>query len=79
MGKRSTIKNINQFETKSTCKELIFPDRYSISIINLKSLSKLNRDGLKKLAQKFYLDSYLFDQNACSSPHLVIWYGKKFK
>lgn len=76
-GSDQTIKNINQFETKSTCKELIFPDRYSISIINLKSLSKLNRDGLKKLAQKFYLDSYLFDQNACSSPHLVIWYGKK--
>ena len=29
------------------------------------------------LAKKFYLDALLFDQNACSSPHLIIWCGKK--
>ena len=28
-----------------------------------------------KVAAGFYNDTYLFDQNACTSPHLVIWTG----
>lgn len=34
-------------------------------------------DALKPLAEKFYNDTYLFDQNACSAPHLVCWLGEK--
>lgn len=28
---------------------------------------------MKKLAERFYNDTYLFDQNACSAPHCVFW------
>ena len=28
---------------------------------------------LKKLAEAFYNDTYLFDQNACSAPHTIFW------
>ena len=33
----------------------------------------------KKLASNFYNDTYYVDQNACSSPHLIVWIGKKSK
>ena len=28
---------------------------------------------IKKLAEAFYNDTYLFDQNACSAPHTIFW------
>jgi hypothetical protein len=37
----------------------------------------LNDDEIKKVAQAFYNDTYLYDQNACSSPRLIVWLGDK--
>ena len=31
---------------------------------------------MKDLVTNFYNDSLFMDQNACSSPHLVLWYSK---
>jgi hypothetical protein len=31
--------------------------------------------NLQKIAEGFYNDTYFFDQNACSAPHLIIWTG----
>ena len=31
---------------------------------------------MERLAVSFYNDTYLMDQNACSSPHLIVWLGK---
>ena len=31
---------------------------------------------MKNLIKNFYNDTYAADQNACSSPHLVLWKGK---
>jgi len=28
-----------------------------------------------RIAQGFYNDTYLFDQNACTAPHLMVWLG----
>ena len=46
---------------------------------NENHLSKLKKDDYAEFAKKFYLDALMFDQNACSSPHLIIWFGKKNK
>lgn len=56
--------------------EMTFPDRYSIALIN--SDEYLNSDK-KIVAQNFYIDTYFTDQNACSSPRLVVWTGNKVK
>jgi hypothetical protein len=40
-----------------------------------KALFDLGEYGLEKLVERFYADTYTLDQNACSSPKLVIWYG----
>jgi hypothetical protein len=72
-GGDSTIRAIRSINTPAHCKEVIFPDRKSISVINVKSIHDLSMSDLKKLCEKFYTDSYLFDQNACSSPKIVFW------
>jgi len=57
--------------------EIIFPDKYSFCVIHANTFLKdINKDVLIK---NFYNDTYLFDQNACTSPHLIIWIGKEKK
>lgn len=53
--------------------DVTFADRYSICVIKAeKVLSCENRESL---AKNFYNDTYLYDQNACSSPRLLYWMG----
>ncbi|MDR1115528.1 MAG: acyl-CoA reductase, partial [Tannerella sp.] len=35
----------------------------------------IQETNLQKIAEGFYNDTYFFDQNACSAPHLIIWTG----
>ena len=37
----------------------------------------LDKQGLEVLCNDFYNDTYLVDQNACSSPNLICWDGDK--
>lgn len=55
--------------------EVTFADRFSVAVID----SELYMDAGDKnaLADAFYNDTYLTDQNACSSPRLVVWTGRK--
>ena len=75
-GGDNTIQKIRNFKINPRAFDLSFADRYSLSIINSKKFSHLKSSEVKKLLNKFYNDTYIVDQNACSSPHLVIWYGK---
>jgi hypothetical protein len=76
-GGDKSIENIRRFPIKSRSFDLTFADRYSICLIDTDQLEKLNNLNLKLLTNKFYNDTYSFDQNACSSPHLIFWKGKK--
>ena len=40
-----------------------------------KNNKKISNNDLENLVRKFYNDAFIFDQNACSSPHLVFWLG----
>jgi hypothetical protein len=53
--------------------DLTFADRYSICAIN--AVAYLKAEDPVRIARDFYNDTYLFDQNACTAPHLVIWTG----
>ncbi len=78
-GGDKTISEIKKFQTNERNRDLTFPDRFSFSIINTGKFDKLGVKEQDVLAKNFYNDTYLVDQNACSSPHLIIWYGKSFK
>jgi hypothetical protein len=74
-GGDETIRNIRRNMIGPRAFDITFADRYSICVINA---DKLVLDPkLMKLANDFYNDTYLFDQNACTSPHLVVWIGSK--
>ena len=80
-GGDATIATIRQNTIPPRAFDICFADRYSIAAINADKLiaDQLNTEQLNQLAERFYNDTYLFDQNACSAPHLVVWTGNKEK
>lgn len=75
-GGDATIETIRKNTIPARAFDICFADRYSLAVIKTDKLSetfKLNPEYLKTLAERFYNDTYLFDQNACSAPHLVCW------
>ncbi len=78
-GGDKTIKEVRKFEINPRSSELTFSDRYSICLVESEKFLKLNKTKKKLLALKFYNDTFVADQNACSSPHLILWLGKNIK
>jgi len=78
-GGDNTIQNLRKIETKPRNRDINFADRYSFAIINAEQILKLNSNKLLNLTNSFFNDTYKFDQNACTSPHLIAWYGNKNK
>ena len=75
-GGDETIKNIRKLSVPERCVDIAFSDRYSLCVIDAPSIVKLEPEELLMLSERFYNDTYLMDQNACSSPHLIVWKGK---
>ena len=75
-GDRS-IKEIRKSQLNPRSRDIAFSDRFSLCVIDAKSISKLNQYDLDRVIEKFYNDTYLVDQNACSSPHLIVWLSDK--
>jgi hypothetical protein len=74
-GGDETVKNVRALPTPVRCVDIAFADRYSFCVMNPHSIAVLSDIRLAKLVEGFYNDTYLMDQNACSSPHLVVWTG----
>ncbi len=74
-GGDASIKDIRKSPAPVRCVEIAFSDRYSFCLLDAGAILSLDPDSLKRLAEGFYNDAYLMDQNACSSPHLIIWKG----
>lgn len=72
-GGDDTIAAIRQYPLQPRSFDVCFADRYSIAVINLQAILDATDAEMETLAQKFYNDTYLFDQNACSAPHLIFW------
>lgn len=74
-GGDETIATIRKSAIKPRTTEITFADRYSICIIDADVY--LEAKDKKSIALDFYNDTFLTDQNACTSPRLVIWLGDK--
>ncbi len=75
-GGNRTVEELRKSSLPPRSIEMTFPDRYSLSIIS--SDEYLKQDP-KKVVSLFYIDTYFTDQNACSSPRLIVWTGSKVK
>lgn len=53
--------------------ELAFADRRSAAVLRADAI--LEKEDLTDIVRGFYNDTYLNDQNACSSPSLLYWLG----
>lgn len=73
-GGDSTIREIRSSSLRPRAKEIAFADRFSMAVINGEAY--LYGDGVA-IAKAFYDDTYLTDQNACTSPRIVVWIGER--
>ena len=69
-----TINEIRKSPLSPRAGEVTFADRYSLAIIDSEKYIAL--DNKVRFAEKFYNDTYLTDQNACTSPRVVVWLGE---
>ena len=76
-GGDNSISNIRKFELNQRALDIAFADRYSFCAMNAPEILKINNSQMQRLVEKFYNDTYLVDQNACSSPHLILWLGRQ--
>lgn len=73
-GGNQTIETIRKAYLPPRAIEMAFADRHSIAVIHSDTYLRSNYD---EVAKDFYTDTYYTDQNACSSPRIVIWTGSK--
>ncbi len=76
-GGSQTINSIRKLYIPERSIEITFADRYSFCVINAAKLSLLEGPSFDRLISGFYNDTYLMDQNACSSPHFILWIGEE--
>jgi len=72
-GGDTTIEQIRANKLPPRSFDVAFADRYSLCAINADKY--IHETAPVKIALGFYNDTYLFDQNACTAPHLIIWLG----
>lgn len=75
-GGDATIAALRALPVPPRCVDVAFSDRTSVCVIDADKVAGLDQSGLERLAEGFYNDTYVMDQNACSSPHLVVWLGQ---
>tara|TARA_B100000787_G_C16197309_1_gene301894 strand:- start:4252 stop:5490 length:1239 start_codon:yes stop_codon:yes gene_type:complete len=76
-GGDNTINEIRKFPLKTLATDICFADRFSFSIIDTDKLFKIrNKIEMKQLINHFFNETMIMDQNACTTPHLILWKGK---
>lgn len=81
-GGDATIAELRNSSLKARATEVTFADRYSLAVIDSEKYMELvsSSEDIKAsdhIASEFYNDTYLSDQNACTSPRVVVWTGNK--
>jgi Acyl-CoA reductase (LuxC) len=76
-GGDATVNAVRASPVPPHCIDLAFPDRYSIALIDAGAYAALDDTAAAGLAEKFFNDTYWFDQLGCSSPRLIVWRGKR--
>ena len=72
-GGDETIHRIRACPLPPRAVELVFADRYSLAYLSGRAIAEAEEKKVQRLAQDFYNDTFLMDQNACSSPQLILW------
>jgi hypothetical protein len=74
-GGDKTVAKMRSYESKPRSREILFPDRFSLSILRASEVIDSSSKDLNKLCESLFNDIYIMDQQACSSPQLLNWVG----
>lgn len=74
-GGDDSIQAIRAIPSAPHTRDLAFPDRYSLCLIDADALLTLEDREVRTLAHRFFNDAYWFDQLGCASPRLIVWRG----
>lgn len=72
-GGNRSIQAIRQSPLPPQAVELVFADRYSLAVFDSAAIISCSDHDIQQWAHRFYNDTYEADQNACSSPKLIVW------
>ena len=72
-GGDRTVAELRQSPIPARTSEITFADRHSIAVIGTDAY--LNAQNKDNIIRDFYNDTYYSDQNACTSPRIIFWYG----
>ena len=72
-GGDASVAEIQKSPLPQDVTDIAFVDRKSAAVLDAKAV--LDCENIQGLAHDFYNDTYLNDQNACSSPSVVCWLG----
>jgi hypothetical protein len=76
-GGDATVAHMRKFPSKSRSREVAFSDRYSLCVMDPKSVIQMQEKRLMQFCNDLFNDIYLMDQTACSSPQLIVWIGER--
>lgn len=76
-GGNQTIAELRKSELQPRSGEITFADRYSLAVIDADSYLAI--EDKEKTAEDFYNDTFFSDQNACTSPRIIIWTGREIE
>ena len=76
-GGNQTIEELRKSPLPARSGEITFADRYSLAVID--SDSYLTIENKVRVAEDFYNDTFFSDQNACTSPRIIIWTGNRIE
>lgn len=76
-GGDATIIEVRKSPLPPRSTEVTFADRFSMAVID--SDAYCNLEDKQRVAIAFYNDTYLSDQNACTSPCAIAWMGSRIE
>lgn len=76
-GGDETVQRVRKAALAPRSSEITFADRYSILCANADGVLQMTDDAMERAMRDFYNDTWLTDQNACTSPRLIYWLGNK--
>ena len=74
-GGDRTVTAVRAIALPAHARELTFPDRSSLCVLDSEQYLALDERGQDDLAERFFNDAFWFDQMGCSSPRAVVWCG----
>ncbi len=74
-GGDNTIAELRGSMLPPRANEITFADRFSALAID--SDAYIEMPNKQEIAEHFYNDTFLTDQNACTSPRIILWYGNR--